>query len=396
MQEQLSNDQGYFLNVASKGKNVFLTGKAGTGKSFIIKKLMELLREQGKRFIAVAPTGVAANNIKGQTIHSMFQVDPNGIMTFERASYINNQKRRILDTADVIIIDEVSMLRPDILDTINWVLLKNKLGGLSKKQVIFVGDLKQLPVIIDDNTKSVLYKEGYMGHTFRDAICYKELNVEDVELREVIRQTDPEFVEKLNVIREGGKDPYFQQFSVDKGEDSGIVLAPHNSTVNEYNKIGLSKIDSKLIEFHADFSGKARASDFNVDALIEVKDGAKIMYLVNSKSQNDLINGTLGEFKVKDGKYFITVGKNDYKLERHEFTKKEYVLDYKTGELELMTVGTIKQYPIKLAYALSIHKSQGLTFDEVTVDITKRCFIPGQLYVALSRVKSPEGLKIIV
>jgi len=109
-----------------------------------------------------------------------------------------------------------------------------------------------------------------------------------------------------------------------------------------------------------------------------------------------LINGTLGIFKEKDGKYLITVGKNDYQIKRHEFTKKEYVLDYKTGNLELMTVGTMKQYPIRLAYALSIHKSQGLTFDEVTVDLSAPCFAEGQMYVALSRVKSPEGLKIIV
>lgn len=390
----LSEGQKIFTSAVRSGRNIFLTGKAGSGKSHVVKYVMEQMKFRNKKFVAVAPTGIAANNIKGQTIHSMFQINPFGIMDFEACSYMNNTKRRIIEAAEVFIIDEVSMLRPDILDAMNWTLLKNKIGKLSDKQIIFVGDMKQLQVIIDDNTKSVLYSREYKGHTFRDALCFEELDVLDIELDEVLRQSDPEFIENLNIIREGGKSPYFKQFvSI---EFSGIVLAPHNSTVQDYNVRGLEKIDSEVIEFRADFDGKARAGEFPADPIIHVKQGARIMYLVNSKSDNDLINGTLGIFKEKDGKYFITVGKNDYQIKRHEFTKKEYVLDYKTGNLELMTVGTMKQYPIRLAYALSIHKSQGLTFDEVTVDLSAPCFAEGQLYVALSRVKSPEGLKIIV
>ena len=390
----LSEGQKIFTSAVRSGRNIFLTGKAGSGKSHVVKYVMEQMNFRKKKFVAVAPTGIAANNIKGQTIHSMFQINPFGIMDFEACSYMNNTKRRILEAAEVFIIDEVSMLRPDILDAMNWTLLKNKIGKLSDKQIIFVGDMKQLQVIIDDNAKSVLYSKEYKGHTFQDALCYEELDVLNIELKEILRQSDPEFIENLNIIREGGKSPYFKQFV--STEFSGIVLAPHNSTVQDYNVRGLEKIDSELIEFRADFDGKARAGEFPADPIIHVKQGARIMYLVNSKSDNDLINGTLGIFKEKDGKYLITVGKNDYQIKRHEFTKKEYVLDYKTGNLELMTVGTMKQYPIRLAYALSIHKSQGLTFDEVTVDLSAPCFAEGQMYVALSRVKSPEGLKIIV
>lgn len=392
MEEKLTTKQKLFLDTVLSGENIFLTGKAGTGKSFIVKKAMDVLKEENIKFVALAPTGVAANNVKGQTIHSLFALRPFGVLDFDACNYLRGDKREMIDKVEVIFIDEVSMLRPDVLDGINWTLRKNGCGSLSEKQIIFVGDLKQLPPVLDDNTRSVLL-DRYDSCDFTGAEIYPELDITKIELDEVLRQSDNDFVDHLNIIRDGKKSEYFRQFVTENKK--GIVLAPHNVTVDKYNRDGLSKIDSKEIKFKADIEGKISFNDVNVDPDIVVKNGAKIMYLVNSKN-NNLFNGAIGEFLDRDGKYFIKIGNVEYSLERKEFTKKEYVYDSVSDSLKLRDVGWIRQYPIKLAYALSIHKSQGLTFDEVTIDLSRPCFSKGQMYVALSRVTTPGGLNIIV
>jgi ATP-dependent DNA helicase PIF1 len=387
----LSAKQSAFLEAVKSGQNIFLTGKAGTGKTFVVKQAMEELKQAGKKFVALAPTGVAANNVGGQTIHSMFGLNPFGVMDFECCNFLKGEKRRMLELIDVILIDEISMLRPDILDGMNWTLIKNGCKGLETKQIIFIGDMKQLPAVVNDNTRSVLYRI-YNGVEFFEAKIYEKLFVQTIELDEVLRQNDPEFIENLNIIREGGKAPYFHKFV--SNEPWGIILAPHNSTVDKYNKLGLENLKGELFTFDADITGNIKADDFNFPTKIEVKIGAKIMYLVNSKD-NDLVNGTLGTFVSHEGCHYLRVGDVDHALDKILITKKEYVLNDSKTDLELKVIGTIEQYPIKLAYALSIHKSQGLTLDEVTVDISRPCFMPGQFYVAISRVTSPNGLRIL-
>lgn len=389
--ERLSEDQEKFLEAVLEGKNIFLTGKAGTGKSFIVQRAMEELKKRKKNVVAVAPTGVAANNIGGQTIHSFFSLDPHAMLDFENARHLPGEKRRLFNAADVLFIDEVSMLRPDLLDGINFTLIKNGCTDLTKKQVIFIGDLKQLPAPIDDNMRAVIFKT-YPGEQFFDAIVYPTLNVEQINLGEVFRQTNEEFITNLNIIREGGKSEYFRQF-VSK-EPKGIVLAPHNVTVLRYNTAGLATLKGKLYTYEAKVEGNAKAADFNLETMVLVKDGAKIMYLANSK-ENNLVNGTLGIFRIKDESPMIDVGGVLYKLEPKKFQKKQYVLNSTKDGLELKEIGSIEQIPIKLAYALTIHKSQGLSFDEVTLDLTLPCFSKGQMYTALSRVRTPEGLRII-
>jgi hypothetical protein len=303
---------------------------------------------------------------------------------------MKGEKRKLMNLIDTIIIDEVSTLRPDTLDAINWTLLKNGCDGLETKQVIFIGDLAQLEAPINENTRSVMLRT-YNGIEFYHAKIYKNLKVKEIELDEVLRQSDPEFIHHLNIVRDRKKSDYWRRFI--RMEPSGMVLAPHNTTVDEYNKRGLDSQKGEELTFKAVVTGNAKADEFNLPTVIKVKNGCKIMYLANSEN-GILVNGTLGIFVSHAGCHYIRVDEVDYALTEVEFTKKEYVLRNK--ELVLEEIGSIRQYPFKLAYALSIHKSQGLTFKEVTVDLKRPCFQKGQLYVALSRVTSPDGLTIIV
>lgn len=388
----LAERQKEFLEKGLENQNIYLTGKAGTGKTFIVKKLIEELSKKGRNVVAVAPTGIAASNLGGSTLNSLFGISIHGILTYEDCRYVKTQKRRLFQEIDTIVFDEISMLRPDVLDAINWTLIKNGCRGLESKQLIFVGDLKQLPAPLSDNALSVLlntYKTKY----FLSAEIFSKVSFDVIELDEVQRQQDVEFINELNKIREGLKSPYFRKFVSET--PNGVILAPYNSTVNEYNIKGLDSISGKTYTFKATYSGSASQGDFSLEMDVNVKNGSKIMYLVNSKL-NNLRNGTIGTFVVGESNYFIEVDGNRFPLDPVELEKKEYVLNEKTKEIELITIGTITQIPIKLAYAMSIHKSQGLTFKDVTVDLSQPCFQEGQLYTALSRVTSPEGLRIIL
>lgn len=387
-----SKGQLLFLDAVMQRKNIFLKGKAGTGKSFITIEAIRILESQGRNVAVVAPTGVAANNVKGQTIHSMFQINPFGVATFQTCGFFKALKRLMMEHIDTLIIDEVSMLRADVLDAINWTLLKNGCAGLGKMQVIFVGDMKQLSVVVDDNTRSVLL-ETYNGVDFTCAKVYQSLNVLNVDLNDVLRQSDPEFIDNLNLIRDGAKSvPYFKKFIGTKTR--GVILAPHNDTVQYYNTRGLDSLPGKVYSFTAEIDGKAKLADYNLDSVINVKDGASIMYLVNNP-QKSLVNGTLGIFRQREGLFFIEVDGVQREIQRTKFSKFAYELNTQTKKLELVELGSVVQMPIKLAYAVTIHKSQGLTFDEVTIDLTRPTFGSGMLYVALSRVRTPEGLTII-
>lgn len=392
----LSEDQQEFINAVNQGHNIRLNGKAGTGKSFVTRLAMDALKSQGKRIAALAPTGIAANNIQGATLHTTFSLRPFGVLDYEACNFVKEMKRYVFKNMDVIIIDEVSMLRPDILDALNWTLIKNGCGSLADRQIILIGDMKQLGIVADDNMLSVMLQK-YGGKSFEHADIYPRLHFKSIELNQIQRQSDPDFIEALNTVREGQKHEYFKQFL--KTETRGMILAPHNATVQKYNTVGFNSVEGETYVFDAIVEGKANVADFSLDPQVRVKDGCKIMYLVNSKN-NPLVNGTLGVFRVKanampEERYWIEVSGVEYSLQTVKFTKNEYVFNPVTNALELTELGSIEQMPIKLAYALTIHKSQGLTFDEVTVDLTLPCFAEGQLYVALSRVKTPEGLTII-
>ena len=397
----LTKGQKQFLDMALSGKNIFLTGKAGTGKSFIID---EFVKRCKKNVAKLGTTGIAATNIGGQTVHSFFGITPFEVYDGRNAKSLTRKKREIIQKTDVVIIDEVSMLRVDVLDAINGTMLLNGCGYLSKKQIIFVGDLKQLPAI-QTGKESKMIRDRYKSYLFHDSKCYPYLNVKNIELTEIKRQSDERFITALNAIREGRKDSYFKKF-VSKTPNNGVILAPHNSTVDKYNKDELKKLKGELYILQAEISGQINPKDYPVDEEIYVKNGAKIMYCKNDK-ENGLINGSIGTLKIISGCFYFCNEWDDVLIEKHTFENQKYVIEkiekedeegnvYYVEELKLKKVGEMKQYPIKLAYALSIHKSQGMTFNEVTVDISKRCFAPGQLYVALSRCSTPDELKIII
>lgn len=388
-----SKCQQKFLDAVILGKSVSLEGKAGTGKSAVVKEAMNILRKNKKKVIALAPTGVAANNIGGQTVHSMFSINPSGVASFDTCNFLKGEKRRMLNEVDVIFIDEAYMLRCDVLDAINWTLLKNGVKSLDKFQLVFIGDRKQIEPIASDNTRSVLFRT-YDSVFIDSSKIWPKLKIARIELEEVLRQSDPDFINALNIVRDGGKSEYFRRFV--NTEPSGVVLAPYVTTVQKYNEEGLNKINQPEIIFDAKITGNIKADDFNMETKIRVKNGAKIMYLINSKDHNDLVNGTIGTFISHAGCHYIKVGDIEYSLNKVELEKKEYVLNETKNELELRVLGSIEQYPFKLAYAISIHKAQGITLSHVTVDLTRPVFAPGMLYVALSRCTSPENLRIIV
>lgn len=384
-------------------KNLFVTGKAGTGKS----TFLNYFRENTKKDIAViAPTGVAAVNIKGQTIHSFFNFKPD--ITLHKVEKIKPKNPNLYKKLDCIVIDEISMVRADILDCIDSFLRihgpkkKKPFGGI---QMIFIGDLYQLPPVVTSREKGI-FKEFYKTPYFFSSNVFKECEFEFVELEKVYRQSDNAFIEILNSIRNNTVtdeiiEKLNQRVKPDfetTEDDFYIYLTPTNKMAEKVNFDKLSKIKNKDFKYYGFIDGEFSEHDLPTSLELILKVDAQVM-LLNNDTKGRWINGDIGKIveintkKAEPDVIVVEISDGEV-VEVSPFTWEMYEFYYDKNRKKILTevIGQFTQYPLKLAWAITIHKSQGLTFDNVILDIGKGTFSHGQLYVALSRCRSLEGL----
>ncbi|MDN3657846.1 AAA family ATPase [Ferruginibacter paludis] len=390
-----------FKFVNETNKSVFLTGKAGTGKTTFLNTIKQ---NTFKKTAIVAPTGIAAINANGTTIHSFFNLPLGPFIPNKRQirTSLDSAKKKVLNELELLIIDEVSMLRADTLDAIDYMLRttrkKNDLpfGGV---QILYVGDLYQLsPIIADDEWQQI--KEYYNGVNFLNAMAIKKEPPVFLELSKVYRQTDDTFIEILNQVRigkclqkeidiiNGRFDPNFLN------ENSYVVLTTHNAKADFINEKELKNLKSLEHSLWADVEGDFDEASFPAENCLRLKTGARVMLLRNDKGKDKkYYNGKTGI--VQDiGTEKISILLEDgaiTEIEKEVWSKIKYGFNELSNSISPVTIGTFRQFPIRLAWAITIHKSQGLTFENAVVDL-EGVFTPGQVYVALSRVKSLNGL----
>ena len=392
---KLTDEFNSIINDIDNTKNnYFITGKAGTGKSTLLQYLNIAL---SKTCVLLAPTGRAAINIDGQTLHSFFYLDS---AVLQPKDY-RNKKLKKLKNLDIIIIDEISMVRSDILDSINEIMkntLENDLpfGG---KQVIMFGDPFQLPPVVPNNLQVHKYfNEYYDSPYFFDSNVYSQAEVIPVELTKVFRQTDKYLIEMLNRFR---RDSYSSD-DIDemntRVEDinlynNKIIITPYKKRAEELNSKGLSQLKTQEKYFRARVTGNIKIQNLPVPETLAIKEGAKVMFVRN----NDpfWVNGSLGVVK-KIFRNEIVVEKDGelYNVESELWEEYKYIYDEGKAELKKQVIGTFTQIPLILAWAITIHKSQGSTLPSVHIDLGKGSFDHGQTYVALSRTQEISDISL--
>jgi ATP-dependent exoDNAse (exonuclease V) alpha subunit len=411
IEQQLAFDLANYTN-----KILFITGKAGTGKTTFLKELKEKTQ---KNTIVAAPTGVAAINAGGVTLHSLFLlpltsfipvnnfgIDRNIAITkseLHQHFRYNKEKRKLLTELETLIIDEVSMLRADILDAVNWALQSVRrnsepFGGV---QVIMIGDMYQLPPVIKDDQWNLL-KNYYKSLFFFDALVLQDNQPICIEFKKIYRQEDPVFIDLLNAVRYQDYDSvdfellhqrYYPDF--EPSEPGYIVLTTHNYIVESINRKELEKLKTPSRYFEASVDGVFPENSFPADRDLALKEGAQVMFIRNDTSgEKRYFNGKIGIVKkMEDSDIYIWFEdeKKTLKLEHEIWKNIKYTFDSDTGKINEEELGSFSQYPIRLAWAVTIHKSQGLTFDKVIID-AGRSFASGQVYVALSRCRTLEGI----
>ena len=388
--------------VEHTGISIFLTGKAGTGKTTFLRALKE---HSNKRNVIVAPTGVAAMNAGGMTIHSFFQLPlspfvPNANIK-NRFDY-SKEKRKIMRTLDLLIIDEISMVRADVLDAIDSVLRRfrepNKpFGGV---QLLMIGDLQQLTPVVTP-TEEELLQRYYDTPYFFGSKALRSINYVTIELTHVYRQQDETFITLLNNIREGNvsesdlqrlNQRYDPTFQPKQGSDY-IRLTTHNRMAESYNEDQLRNLPTRAYTFSAQTEGNFPEYNYPTDFNLTLKVGAQVMFIRNDNIGR-YYNGRIGHVTYVDNEKISVLCPGDeepFDVEAETWENTKYTLNEKTKQIEAEVQGTFKQYPLRLAWAITIHKSQGLTFEHAIID-AQASFASGQVYVALSRCKSLEGL----
>lgn len=390
--------------VENTGRSIFLTGKAGTGKTTFLKTIVENSR---KRPIVVAPTGVAAINAGGVTIHSFFQLPFTPYVPgskLESKFDFGREKRKIIASIDLLIIDEISMVRADLLDAIDTVLRRFRdhylpFGGV---QLLMIGDLAQLTPVVTAEDEQIL-KPYYDTPYFFGSKALQQIDYVTIQLDHVYRQQEMSFIDILNQIREGHPTPealsilnsHCKPTFIPKPEEPYIRLTTHNQLANYYNDTELKKLSGRSYLFHAEISGTFPDFSYPTAETLELKQGAQVMFVKNDPSAEHLYyNGRIGRVTYVDTYKILVLCEGDneaIEVEPLEWENTRYTLNEETREIETEVQGVFKQYPLRLAWAITIHKSQGLTFDRAIID-ANQSFAPGQVYVALSRCRSLEGL----
>lgn len=402
----------FFDLIEHTNRSIFLTGKAGTGKTTFLNDFVKRTR---KKHIVVAPTGIAAINAGGVTIHSMFGLPLRTFLpTTERidTSMANNiadlmphfkyrkDKLKLLREVEVVIIDEVSMLRADVLDMMDFSLRfirrnNQRFGGV---QMLFIGDLYQLPPVVRDEHILRMY---YNSPFFFDSHAIKEIPLITIELTKVYRQSDENFLAILNAIRDGdianiNFDHLNERYDPDfnSKDEPYVYLCSHNKMADDINQEKLDQIKVSAKTYEAKLFGEFRENQFPNEQFLDLKTGAQIMFIRNDISgEKRYFNGKLGEISALDEneiKVILDGSEKEITVKREVWEQKKYFLDTDKNIKEEV-LGSFEQFPIKLAWAVTIHKSQGLTFDRVIIDAGKS-FTAGQVYVALSRCRTLEGI----
>ena len=395
--------------VRSTGKSIFLTGRAGTGKTTFLKYVAESI---SKRYVILAPTGVAAINAGGTTIHSFFQLplcpylpDVKELITEyqlpERYRSLSKERIKILRTLDLLIIDEISMVRADLLDAIDMVLRRYRrnerpFGGV---QLLMIGDIQQLSPVVRESERQYI-SQVYPSPYFFHSKALQKLDYITIELQKVHRQSDAEFIAILNAVRENSVTRDMLQrlnsrVGAEHVSDDVIRLTTHNAQADHVNSVELAALPGEAEVFSAKIDGDFPENNYPAEENLCLKVGAKVMFIRND-GEGRFYNGKIGRVTAMSDDGVVTVEDFDggsIDVEPVEWENIQYAIDEKTSEIKPNIVGRFRQLPLRIAWAVTIHKSQGLTFDNVIIDAAA-AFAFGQVYVALSRCRTLEGISL--
>ncbi|MDY7542214.1 MULTISPECIES: ATP-dependent DNA helicase [unclassified Cryobacterium] len=395
----LSREQAeVYQAIENTRQNVFVTGRAGTGKSTLLNHLSW---NTSKQIVIAAPTGVAALNVGGQTIHSLFRL-PIGVIA-DHAIDQNDQVKKLLNTIDTVVIDEVSMVNADLMDAIDRSLRQarqrpnDSFGGV---QIVLFGDPYQLAPVPGDSDERAYFTDTYRSMWFFDAKVWKGAELRIFELTEVHRQRDADFRHMLNAVRYG-------QVTAEIGgalnaagartppTEGVITLATRNDAVNRINAAALKRLPGKALTAKAEVTGDFGGRTYPADAVLELKVGAQVMFLRNDSPLDGgprWVNGSIGTVTKVNSTVFVEIDGTTHEVEPAVWEKYKYSYNQATKKLSRDVVAEFTQFPLRLAWAVTIHKSQGATYERAIVDLGTRVFSPGQTYVALSRLTNLDGL----